>query len=285
MIPNFPPDHSKSHRLLCDLFTWGHYQSGHPWQSILMGSGLPSMRLTGSRWQGPGQWRSFTWLADCRGREARASQQPSAQPVCSVCSSRLTLSPACLVSPPSPSPGPCVYFSLPPPIATAAAAQHPSRSSGLMCGKAAANAFFNTWLCEQDSPFGRFFWPQMGQRLERCHKFTLWVGWGWKTLRVWGFLRLYPPQLSCIVLSSTTAVLPELAALSTALGWPQSSLLRREAASQPLSSHRPEGQSRQPISSQYQRCGPIRGRPHCCLPAAGTALAQLFWVFWPQLQG
>ena len=119
MIPNFPHDHSKSHRSRGDVFTWGHCQSGHRWQSSLKGPQLPlrtrhKVRMTGSRWQGPGRWRSFTWLADCRGREAWASQQPSAQPV-SVCSSRLTPSPIpvwCL--PPPLPPGPCVYFSLPP---------------------------------------------------------------------------------------------------------------------------------------------------------------------------
>ena len=77
MIPNFPHDHSKSHRSRCDVFTWGHCQSGHRWQSSLKGPQLPlrtrhKVRMTGSRWQGPGRWRSFTWLADCRGREAWA---------------------------------------------------------------------------------------------------------------------------------------------------------------------------------------------------------------------
>ena len=103
------------------------------------------------------------------------------------------------------------------------------------------------------------------------------LGWlGLKDSQGVRFLAAVRAQLSCIVLSSW--VLLQLFSLSwphSALhGWPQSSLLRREAASQsPLQSPGP-GQSRQPIRAQYQHNWPIRGRPHCCLLAAGAALAR-----------
>ena len=117
-------------------------------------------------WQGlddrvqVGGGASLDWLTAGAGKPGLASSPQHSQSQSALVGWLRPPSLSGVCPPPSPSRPLCLLF--PPPALPQPA--HWSQPS-LVCGTAAANAFFNTWLWEQDSPFGRFSWLGMLGRM------------------------------------------------------------------------------------------------------------------------